>query len=276
MENNVYIYHTSYNIYESTWTTELSKERFYIYAQDLQVWVEIVPENRKFQRGEMPEMMKDIIFGAVDFFIPLEDGTVLITGKNLAGEDKSRVVAAGLFIVNISAGKVVKVIKGAGKVIGKGAKYLGDEAVKVITKKAGKETAEKTIELVGKYDWGLVKRYFKHIQEVTGRDVHPKQIDKLKEALRKKEYTKLSPQDYANHKKNYTSAKREELIKKWEKETGEKWPVDENGRKYQLHHIIEQQFGGNHEWWNIHPAKFPDEHQKLIHGKNSPSRKLFK
>ena len=56
LENNVYIYHTSYNIYESTWTTELSKERFYIYAQDLQVWVEIVPENRKFQRGEMPEI----------------------------------------------------------------------------------------------------------------------------------------------------------------------------------------------------------------------------
>ncbi|MFK8298986.1 hypothetical protein ACI76O_11435 [Capnocytophaga cynodegmi] len=138
LENNVYIYQTNYNLYQTTWSTELGIERFYIYASDLKTWVEFVPENRKFHRGEMPEMMKDIIFGVADFWIPLEDGMVLVMGKNLAGESKSRVIAAGLFIVNISAGKVVKIIKGAGKVIGKGAKYLGDEAVKVITKKAGK------------------------------------------------------------------------------------------------------------------------------------------
>lgn len=34
-------------------------------------------------------------------------------------------------------------------------------------------------------------------------------------------------------------------------------------------------YGGPHEWWNMHPAKFPDEHQGGIHRKNSPAKKLF-
>ncbi|MFK8298995.1 hypothetical protein [Capnocytophaga cynodegmi] len=147
LENNVYIYQTNYNLYQTTWSTELGIERFYIYASDLKTWVEFVPENRKFHRGEMPEMMKDIIFGVADFWIPLEDGTVLLTGKNFDREEKSRVVAAGLFVFNISAGKVVKLVKGTGKVIGKGAKYLGDEVVKVISK-GGK--GEKVLNAVGR------------------------------------------------------------------------------------------------------------------------------
>ncbi|MFK8301721.1 hypothetical protein ACI75Y_02310 [Capnocytophaga stomatis] len=71
-----------------------------------------------------------------------------MTGKNFDGEGKSRVVAAGLFVFNISAGKVVKLVKGAGEVIGKGAKYLDDEAVKLVTKKAKK--GEKFLNVVGK------------------------------------------------------------------------------------------------------------------------------
>ena len=31
------------------------------------------------------------------------------------------------------------------------------------------------------------------------------------------------------------------MIKEWEENTHQKWPVDENGQRYQLHHIIEQQ-----------------------------------
>ena len=66
------------------------------------------------------------------------------------------------------------------------------------------------------------------------------------------------------------------MIKEWEENTGQKWPIDEKGNRYQLHHIIEQQYGGPNEWWNSHPAKFPDEHQGGIHAKGSPSRELFK
>ncbi|MED3628713.1 hypothetical protein P4478_17130 [Bacillus subtilis] len=35
-------------------------------------------------------------------------------------------------------------------------------------------------------------------------------------------------------------------------------------------------FGGEHEWWNMHPAKFPNEHQAGIHGTGSPANELFK
>jgi len=111
----------------------------------------------------------------------------------------------------------------------------------------------------------------------------------LKEALRAKEYTKLAATEYVNHTKQFTSAKRNELIARWELETGQKWPTytervytkngeiyKEVGDKYDAHHIIEQNFGGEHEWWNMHPAKFPDEHQGGIHGAGSPARELFK
>ena len=47
------------------------------------------------------------------------------------------------------------------------------------------------------------------------------------------------------------------------------------GQPYDAHHIIETNYGGPHEWWNIHPAKYPNEHQAGIHGKGAPSRKLF-
>lgn len=41
-------------------------------------------------------------------------------------------------------------------------------------------------------------------------------------------------------------------------------------------YIIKNKYGGDNEWWNIHPAAKPQEHQRLIHGKDSPARYLFK
>ncbi|SMP36614.1 fibronectin type III domain-containing protein [Flavobacterium hercynium] len=145
------------------------------------------------------------------------------------------------------------------------------------------------VELVGKYDWGTAKRYFAHIQDITGRQVLQVQVDKLKEALRAKEYKKLSPAEVTKHRKKFTSKVKNKCIEDWERETGQKWPryteevLDKNGdvvraigTPYDAHHIIENQFEGPHEWWNMHPAKFPDEHQGGIHGAGSPSRELFK
>lgn len=48
------------------------------------------------------------------------------------------------------------------------------------------------------------------------------------------------------------------------------------GNPYDAHHIIENSYIGNHEWWNIMSAKFPDEHQSGIHKKDSPCSRLFK
>ena len=48
------------------------------------------------------------------------------------------------------------------------------------------------------------------------------------------------------------------------------------GVPYDAHHIIEQNYGGEHKWWSMHPARFPDQHQLGIHGSGSPSKELFK
>ncbi len=40
--------------------------------------------------------------------------------------------------------------------------------------------------------------------------------------------------------------------------------------------LLKNAHGGEHEWWNMHPAKYPDEHQGGIHAKDSISREIFK
>ena len=114
------------------------------------------------------------------------------------------------------------------------------------------------------------------------------QINELKNALRNKKYTKLSKEDTLKHRKKFNNVKNS-LIIEWEKETKQKWPVYTNiiydkkgnpvrniGDYYDAHHIIENNYGGDHAWWNIIPAKFPNEHQGGIHRSKSPIRKLFK
>ena len=175
--------------------------------------------------------------------------------------------------------------------VGMASALVGGKLLETIaeTGKKIKKVANEVGELVGKYDWGLAKRYFKHIQEVTGRAVGQKQIDRLKDALRAKEFTKLSSAAVTTHRSKFTTSVKNKCITDWERETGQIWPkyteviLDKNGDiykkigdPYDAHHIIENQFEGPHEWWNMHPAKFPDEHQGGIHASDSPSRDLFK
>ena len=42
-----------------------------------------------------------------------------------------------------------------------------------------------------------------------------------------------------------------------------------------LSYLIESSHGGPNQWWNIHPARFPDQHQGGIHSSGSPARDLF-
>lgn len=134
-----------------------------------------------------------------------------------------------------------------------------------------------------------IKKYIRDIEGRTGRELPKNQIEKLKEALRNKEYKKMSPIETAKHRAEFDKVKNK-VIKEWEENTGQKWPMyNENvisektgkiirkkGDKYDAHHIIENTFGGEHEWWNMHPAKFPNEHQAGIHGTGSPANTLFK
>ena len=192
------------------------------------------------------------------------------------------------YIVNHTVGKdavtVASMFIGGG--ISKGLKTATDDIANGF-KKVGKEIKEQGIGLVGKYNWSLARKYFKYIEDVTGRSVHPKQIEKLKEALRKKEYIRLPVKETEIHRMEFNK-KRLSLIDEWERQTGQKWPtydkdilehgriIAKKGQRYDAHHIIENKYGGDNEWWNIHPAAKPQEHQRLIHGKDSPARYLFK
>lgn len=140
-----------------------------------------------------------------------------------------------------------------------------------------------------KIDFDLIKKYIRDVESRTGRELPKNQIEKLKEALRNKEYKKLSPTETRKNRRSFNKIK-DKLIDEWEIKTGQKWPtyvenvisektgepVRRKGDKYDAHHIIENSFGGDHEWWNIHPAKFPNEHQSGIHGIGSPANDLFK
>src|SRR5699024_3347311 len=124
----------------------------------------------------------------------------------------------------------------------------------------------------------IIKKYIRDIEGRTGRVLPKNQTEKLKEALRNKEYKKMSPIEIAKYRAEFDKVKNK-VIKEWEENTGQKWPVyNENvisektgkiirkqGDKYDAHHIIENTFGGEHEWWNMHPAKFPNEHQVLVY-----------
>jgi hypothetical protein len=46
-------------------------------------------------------------------------------------------------------------------------------------------------------------------------------------------------------------------------------PYIKKGAPYDAYHIIENVYGGPHEWWNIHPASNPIEHQVGIHAKDA-------
>ncbi|MCA6364927.1 MAG: hypothetical protein IM638_17985, partial [Bacteroidetes bacterium] len=137
-------------------------------------------------------------------------------------------------------------------------------------------------------DWTIVKEYYLYVQKVTGREIHPKQQRELIDALKRRKYSKLDDDAAIIHRMEFNK-KKNTLIEEWEKQTNQSWPtystpvysksgkvLRKTGDKYDAHHLIESQYGGENEWWNIHPAKFPDEHQGGIHGVNSPSKKLFK
>ena len=149
---------------------------------------------------------------------------------------------------------------------------------------------KKVNQLAGKtFDSNETRRYITDIQRITNRKIPANQIDELKNALRTTEYKKLPTTEVNNHRKEFNKVTNK-LIEEWELNTNQTWPrYTENvyskdgkrilrraGEKYDAHHLIENSYGGDNKWWNIHPAKFPNEHQSGIHRSGGPSRKLFK
>ncbi|CKH73992.1 Uncharacterised protein [Streptococcus pneumoniae] len=126
------------------------------------------------------------------------------------------------------------------------------------------------------------------VEEITNRKIPENQRELLQEALEKNAYERLSKEEVDQRRAEFNTIKNK-LIAEWEKETSQTWPtyteevISRRGKvsrridkPFDAHHFIENAHGGEHEWWNMHPAKYPDEHQGGIHAKDSISREIFK
>ena len=133
-----------------------------------------------------------------------------------------------------------------------------------------------------------IRTYLKDVEEQTGRKIHQSQIEPLKQALRAERFSPMTKAEIARHRSAFNRVKND-LIEEWERNTGQAWPrYTQNvpkksgegfskrvGDPYDAHHLIENKIGGPAEWWNIHPARFPDQHQGGIHRSRSPLRVLL-
>jgi len=221
-------------------------------------------------------------------FIPDAVAAVYTGGGSLAATAGKTTLKEGAEVLvekTVKEGVEAGIEKAGKEGLEAGAKRGTAEILEQLAKNEGGDIA--AVVTTDVIDWGLVRKYINHLQEITNRKLHPKQIEELKNALRGKKYEKLSPAETIKKRKEFNKVK-DKLIKEWEEKTGQDWPtysediinkdgkiIRKKGDKYDAHHVIENNYGGNDEWWNMHPAKFPDEHQGGIHGKGAPSKDLF-
>ena len=125
----------------------------------------------------------------------------------------------------------------------------------------------------------LFVSYLNDIEKYTNRQIDKIQRDLVKIAIDTRVFFRLSPEKSKAHRRSF-SADKKQMIKEWEEHYSTKWPVytepvyTKNGKisrmtggRYDAHEIIENSWNSPHKWWNIHPAKFPTEHQQGIHRK---------
>lgn len=135
----------------------------------------------------------------------------------------------------------------------------------------------------------LYKTYIRDIEKQTGRAIPKNQREMLTKELRTQDYSKKMPrEEYRVHSSKFTQSTKNKLIDEWEKKTNQKWPrykqdyyspktgklVVRKNQRYDAHHIIEQDRGGPHAWYNIHPAHRGTEHQGGIHGSGGALKKI--
>ena len=132
--------------------------------------------------------------------------------------------------------------------------------------------------------WG---KYIDDIKLQTGLPVNAPQQKLLDAHLAKVDHTRLTTAESKAHRAQFNKVK-SDLIDQWEAKTGQTWPryaedlyskngtlVRRAGQPYDAHHIIESSYGGPNEWWNMHPARFPDQHQQGIHRVGGPGSQVF-
>ncbi len=129
--------------------------------------------------------------------------------------------------------------------------------------------------------------YIKDVESITGTPMSREQKRLIKAAITEGRFVKLNKEEHADHRRKFNKIKKE-LILEWEKNTGMKWKTYDSevysskgkvvrfkGQNYDAHEIILNSWGSPLKWWNIVPARFPDEHQNGIHRKNGLADKIF-
>jgi hypothetical protein len=123
-----------------------------------------------------------------------------------------------------------------------------------------------------------VRSYIDAIERHTGFRLHSSQRTRLADNLRTNSYSRLSTEAGEAHRRLFTQRVKNAQIAEWERQTGQTWPryaedvlnakgkvIAKKGQPYDAHHVIENIYGGPHEWWNLTPARFPDQHQGGLH-----------
>lgn len=184
----------------------------------------------------------------------------------------------------------------AEKTVHEGVEAIAKKAVKEGTEEVAEKTVKETGELVVKkttievgqaIDKTRFSEYLKQIEKITDRVIPKNQKVLIDKAIKDNDYFKLSAKETAERRQEFNKVKNT-LIGEWEKNTGEKWPIYDKdvlddagnvlrraGHPFDAHHVIENSVKGPHEWWNIFPARFPNEHQGGIHAVDSLAKKIF-
>ena len=144
---DVYIFRTGFDLDNLNTQDHNRKGYYYLIDIENRIRISFIPEEAKPNAPIMPQMMKDIILGIADFVIPIEGGYIVYTGKDFSGEESNRLVAAGLTIWDLSAGKVTKTIK----IIGKVSSPAIEGIVKTFKGKAVREAITKNADEVAKF-----------------------------------------------------------------------------------------------------------------------------
>lgn len=129
--------------------------------------------------------------------------------------------------------------------------------------------------------------YISDIEKWTKRKMIEKQVSLVTDYVNSNTIVRTGKSLERSLKSEY-QRKRAALREQWEEETGQKWPTyDKNiydkkghmirtkGQFYDAHHIVELSYSGVNKWWNIFPARHPDEHQQGIHNVDSIASKIF-
>jgi predicted ribonuclease toxin of YeeF-YezG toxin-antitoxin module len=258
----------------------------------------IAPKDGKF--GDATKFVAEMVPGVLEYNAVREGDW-----KAFAIAASIDVALIGVTVVTAGLATGAAVGVKAGTEVGKTAvKTVVREGTEAVAKKAIKEgneaVAEKTVKETGELvvkkttievgqaiDKTRFSEYLKEIEKITDRVIPNNQKELIDKAIKDNDYFKLSPKETAEHRQEFNKVKNP-LIGEWEKNTGEKWPIydkdvlDEagnvlrrEGQPFDAHHVIENSVKGPHEWWNIFPARFPNEHQGGIHAAESLAKKIF-